>query len=225
MNTGDYLTHFDGRQLGGTGKQTVEELANATAPGPASCATFSTTVPTFKPAQVYSTPPVAGAALAGATFAEGTPPRFADPGCSLASLGVAPGDVVLKAQVDGALWDTTGLSGPAFAQSVAAAAGVAFATVLSTRDPIFGAVPKTAHSLPWLDLNMIQSAQPASAPVPGAVAPAAQPLYQAVGQAPAQRGATVLLAQPLQAQPVQGTVLQGTVLQAQPIEMQPLKQE
>jgi len=97
------------------------------------------------------------------------PPTIVSAG-GLGAVGVADGDVILKAVVNGARVDAVAMDGAAFAAALASAAGsVVLESVLTLRDPVFGQDPCVQRSLPWCDVGEA-SRTTQVAPVSGVVA-------------------------------------------------------
>ena len=160
VNTGDRLHGIDGRQLPAGGKKAAKALGSpefwgGSAASGIGAGLFTTKTPVYNPARVYSAPPVDAGVARTATLAAAAPPTIVSAG-GLGAVGVADGDVILKAVVNGARVDASAMDGAAFAAALASAAGsVVLESVLTLRDPIFGQDPCVQRSLPWCDARSL----------------------------------------------------------------------
>ena len=158
VNTGDCLHGIDGRQLPAGGKKAAKALGSpefwgGSAASGIGAGLFTTQTPVYNPARVYSAPPVDAGVARTATLAAAAPPTIVSAG-GLGAVGVADGDVILKAVVNGARVDAAAMDGAAFAAALASAAGsVVLESVLTLRDPVFGQDPCVQRSLPWCDIG------------------------------------------------------------------------
>ena len=152
VNTGDCLHGIDGRQLPAGGKKAAKALGSpefwgGSAASGIGAGLFTTQTPVYNPARVYSAPPVDAGVARTATLAAAAPPTIVSAG-GLGAVGVADGDVILKAVVNGARVDAAAMDGAAFAAALASAAGsVVLESVLTLRDPVFGQDPCVQRSL------------------------------------------------------------------------------
>ena len=160
VNTGDRLHGIDGRQLPAGGKKAAKALGSpefwgGSAASGIGAGLFTTQTPVYNPARVYSAPPVDAGVARTATLAAAAPPTIVSAG-GLGAVGVADGDVILKAVVNGARVDAAAMDGAAFAAALASAAGsVVLESVLTLRDPVFGQDPCVQRSLPWCDTRSL----------------------------------------------------------------------
>ena len=109
VNTGDCLHGIDGRQLPAGGKKAAKALGSpefwgGSAASGIGAGLFKTQTPVYNPARVYSAPPVDAGVARTATLAAAAPPTIVSAG-GLGAVGVADGDVILKAVVNGARVD------------------------------------------------------------------------------------------------------------------------